>query len=162
LNSTCASRRVNTAAVALPSDLTLPNVTTPAISNCLTGPRVETPTRSPGLNPWSSAVVASIATCPLRWGNSPSLTSNGLSSATAGSLVSNPAPKVGPSCAPISLPSRPTSWALSVISPDATATSGTARTFATSDSGIGLRSLVPWLELGSNAVRAVTTASERS
>src|SRR4051794_10464267 len=101
-----------------------------------------------------------MATCVGDVGNAPERSLNGLRSRAIGDAASKPTPNGGLPCVSTTLPFLSVSFASPLISGDANATDGTARTFAASDPGIDLRCEGgPLSSLVLNAVLAETTAS---
>ena len=110
---------------------------------------------SPTLKFSPAAVPASSATCLGPWGHSPVLSFSGLN---CGSDASVPRANCGASPEPTGLPSRPKISALfdatGAIVPPAAATSGSARTCASSDAGTAAAPLWEPLTISLPAITA--------
>ena len=110
---------------------------------------------SPTLKFASAAVPASMTTCFGPWANWPVLSLSGLNCGCEASL---PSPNLGASPEPSSLPSRPRILAsldsIGASVPPAEATSGSARTFASRDSGTVAAPLVEPLTISLPAMTA--------
>jgi hypothetical protein len=152
----CAVGGSKIASVEPPSELTLPNRTSPAMRNFCSGPRVRTPIESPTLKCFEEAVFASIAIWFGPLGQWPSVRTSGLNRwSPFGSTLKA---RFGAPPNETTLLSRPTSFAWSSMPPSATATPGRARTFPSSDSGSD-GSTMPLFALPPIALLPVMTAS---
>ncbi len=92
--SSCAVWRSKTANVAVPSELTSPNLAIPTSSKSCAGSSVEIRTVSPTCEALSSAVPASITTSPSASAHVPSTMFSGLKRSVSG-VTSMPKPKLG-------------------------------------------------------------------
>ena len=157
-STSCAVARSNAATVAVPSDLTSPNFAMP-VTSYSRALSVAIRTVSPTSSFCFSAVPWSITTWPAPVAHAPSTSLSGLTCSTPSALESRPTPKYGPS--PTGLPSVPMIFAFwSVMSPTATATSGSARTRSrTAASTFGFATAHSLEVVVLKCVRPATTAS---
>ncbi len=151
--SRCAVARSKPASVAPPIELTAPNLTSPEMRSCSTGPSTWTPIVCPTFRSFLLAVDWSTTTS-FRPGHAPSTSARLLNCGREGSTEK---PRLGAPPNAIVLPSC-TSCALSLATPPmASWTSGSALTFGRSDSSKAA-SVVP-LSPTSNADFGVIVAS---
>ena len=121
-NSVAAASRSKTANVAVPIDSTVPKSAVPTTRKSCGSPRVVTVTVLPTGRSSSAAIPVSMTTSPGPAAQRPPERRNGVSASAPGVRASSPTPKYGPS--PIGFPSRPMTFASSVMSAAATATPG--------------------------------------
>ena len=156
-NSFCAVGMSKIAIVAEPIDELSAYVAIPVISNRRAPWSVATPIVSPSAKCFVSAVCLSIAICPPPTGHRPSASFRGLKRASFGGSTLEamlPPPPVE-----MTLPSRPISCASPPTSPEAVATSGSCRTFTSTEAGKAGVSAVLLLSF-LNATLPLITASE--
>ena len=158
-NRACAVGTSKTANVAPPIESTEPNLATPVISYCLTGPNAATPTASPTPKPSLAEVLASITTWSAPRAHLPAVRLRGEKRRCS---VSSPTPNVGaPPLPPIFLPSGSTSCAgfefdwRSKMPPAASWTSGRPRISSRTLAATGARPL----DENSSSCLPLTTAS---
>ena len=153
-NSFWAVGRLNPASVAPPIVSTEPNLTSPEILNCSTGPSACTPIVSPTARSFFDAVETSMTTSSAP-GHAPSSRVSVLKSGWSGSTLK---PRLGAPPKTIALPFLPISCASAATPPIAAATPGSASTFGCSDSSNG-GAVVPEPSERSNADLPVIVAS---
>ena len=138
----CAVRRSKPASVAPPIVPTAPNFTRPDTRSRSTGPCACTPSCCPIAMCFLPAVWRSTTTSPV-FGHRPDTSVSELNRACVGSTLN---PRFGAPPNTIALPLRPISCAWPATPPIAASTSGSALTFASSDSSNDGSDVVPLFE----------------